>query len=64
MTPMSFAQSNRAHDLYMDAKRALNQLSEDRLNLDTLTRAALDRARDELEQFDFLRAQQPKRDRV
>jgi len=64
MVPMSFAQSERAHQLYLQAKIALEALSEERLNLDGLTRSALNRARGDLEDFDALRLMQPKKESV
>ena len=56
---MSREQKRRSATLYQNAARILATLAEERLNLDSDTRAALNRARGALEEFDTLRMYQP-----
>lgn len=56
---MTRQQSRRCFEKYKVAADALESLAEGALNLDGDTRAALDRARGALEEFDSLRCAQP-----
>ena len=56
---MSREQKRRSATLYQNAACILATLAEERLNLDHETRAALNRARSALEEFDALRMNQP-----
>lgn len=59
MTPQTVEQRDRCIELYNMARRALEALAEERLNLGGETRDALDRTRGCLEEFDYARMQQP-----
>lgn len=60
MTPMGAAQRARCRELYDVARRALESLAEERLNLDGRTRDTLNECRGKLEEFDSLRCFQPR----
>ena len=57
--PVSRKQWERSRELYLKAFGALESLAEERLNLDTESRDALNETRDALERFDHLRFAQP-----
>lgn len=59
MTPQSVEQRDRCIELYIVARRALESLAEERLNLGGETRDAPDRTRGCLEEFDAARMRQP-----
>lgn len=57
--PMARWQRDRLNGLIKQAADALNIAAEERLNLDTDSRAQLDAARQEISTLDFIAAQQP-----
>lgn len=59
MIAQSVTQRDRCIELYNTARRALEALAEERLNLDPETRESLDRCRGELETMDAARMAQP-----
>ena len=61
--PRSYIQRARAVKLTKDAIDALNCLAEERLNLDSESRQALDDARQAVSVFDYAISQQPAQDK-